>query len=82
MLTILCPFCGEHASPPLCPGCGRDPAAPRRVCANCHCMTPSADAACACCGSVDCSELWWKLPAIAAMFVVAAIVASALAVLG
>ncbi len=79
--TIPCPFCGKAARATLCPGCGRDPSAPRKVCPGCGKMTPTVEAQCVHCGSIIRSDLWWKVPVIFALFAVATILAVVLGML-
>ena len=67
----VCPFCGTAAPEASCPSCGRDPTAPRTLCARCKHMTPIAEPACCHCGERRASELRWKIPLIIALFVVA-----------
>lgn len=68
---ILCPFCGGRDPGALCLDCGRDKAAPRRVCRQCEHQTPLAEAACHACGHRAVSDLRWKVPVIVAMFAAA-----------
>lgn len=44
-------------------------------------MTPSVEAQCVHCGSIFRSDLWWKVPVIFSLFVVATILAIVLGML-
>ena len=76
-LTARCPFCGAAASG-VCPGCGRDPTARRRVCGSCKKMTPIAEPACCHCKRVSSSELPGKVMIIVLLFAAAFALAIAL----
>lgn len=75
-----CPFCARPAAGGKpCPGCRRDPSAPRRVCPGCKRLTPKAEGACMHCARPFHSEMWWKLPLIIGLFILAMIVSFLLA---
>jgi len=73
----LCPFCGVEAPDARCPGCGRDPTAPRVVCPSCRGQTPAAEPVCCHCRRPRRRELRWKIPLIIALFVLAVVVSVA-----
>jgi predicted amidophosphoribosyltransferase len=58
----------------LCPHCGRNPSAPRRICTTCKMMTPKAERACWHCGMVFTSEMSWKIPVVILVIVASIIV--------
>lgn len=62
-----------------CPACQRDTSLPRRVCPACKRMTPKAEPSCMHCGKTFHSEMWWKIPLIIGLFVLAVIVSFLLA---
>ncbi len=67
-----CPFCGSPSAVGApCPGCGRDPAAARRVCAKCGKGTPIPEGVCCHCGAGAGSDLSWKIPVIILIFALA-----------
>ena len=49
-----------------------------RVCPRCKQQTPGDQKGCAACGYVPSSDLWWKVPLIVALFVLAFALAFAL----
>ncbi len=71
MSASACPFCGTSGAAARCPGCGRDPTLPRRVCPRCHEMTPQNERTCSHCGAGLGSDLSWKIPLIIGIFVAA-----------
>jgi len=73
-LTWTCPYCQDPgASDRHCARCGRDPSAPRRVCGACRKLTPTKEPRCCHCGSVYTSDLWWKIPVVVALMILAVI---------
>lgn len=66
-----CPFCGAPAAALICAACQRDTTAARRPCPKCGRMTPSREPSCWNCGAIVRSEMWWKIPLIVALFVLA-----------
>jgi predicted amidophosphoribosyltransferase len=78
----LCPFCGAPVhTAQLCAACGRDTTAPRRPCEKCGQMIPSHERACWRCGASFKSELWWKVPLIVLLFLLAFVISAVLALL-
>lgn len=71
---LVCPFCGTATRTQSCDRCGRDTAAHRRLCPSCGKMAPASDASCWSCGRPFRSDLWWKVPLIIGLFVVAFVV--------
>ena len=71
---VNCPFCGASDPGALCLDCGRDKAAPRRVCKACKAQTPLGEAVCHACGQRSVSDLRWKVPVIVGMFAAAFVV--------
>lgn len=76
-----CPFCRAAAESRVCPACGRDTTAPRRPCASCGRIVPVAERVCYACGAAHTSEMWWKIPLIVLLFVLAFVVSIVLALL-
>ncbi len=76
-----CPFCGAPAAERFCGACGRDTTAPRRPCARCKRMVPSSERVCWSCGAGFTSDMWWKIPLIVFLFLLAFLVSIVLALL-
>lgn len=76
-----CPYCGAPAAERFCGACGRDTAAPRRPCGKCGRMVMSSERACWNCGAGFPSDLWWKIPLIIFLFLLAFAVSVVLALL-
>lgn len=68
--TRPCPFCGSDAVD-LCPSCGRDITASRRICKKCGRQTPKNESQCVHCHASHTSSLVWKLPLIVFIFLLA-----------
>lgn len=66
-----CPFCRMPATMRFCETCGRDTTAPRRPCPRCGYMVPSNEPTCWNCGTQFRSEMWWKIPLIILLFLIA-----------
>lgn len=66
-----CPFCGAPSAAKMCAACGRDTTAPRRPCERCRRMVPSNERVCWNCGASFKSEMWWKVPLIVLLFLLA-----------
>lgn len=77
----VCPFCGAPAAAQMCTSCGRDTTAPRRPCGKCGSMAPSCDRGCWNCGAGFKSDLWWKVPLIVLLFLLAFAISVAFALL-
>lgn len=77
----VCPFCGAHAAAQLCAACGRDTTAPRRPCRECGRMVPASERACWNCGAVFTSDMWWKVPLIVFLFLLAFAISAVFALL-
>lgn len=76
-----CPFCGARAEARVCPSCGRDTTAPRRPCRSCGRMVPSAERLCWNCGAAHRGDMWWKIPLIVFLFLLAFVLSIVLAAL-
>ena len=76
-----CPYCGAPAADRFCGACGRDTTAPRRPCARCKRMVPSSERVCWNCGAGFTSDMWWKIPLIVFLFLLAFLVSIVLALL-
>lgn len=70
-----CPFCEGDVRDGECLSCGRDPRAPRRICGQCGQGTPEEETSCCRCRTPFHSEMWWKIPLILTLFVLAFILA-------
>lgn len=77
----VCPFCGAPAAAQLCTSCGRDTTATRRPCGKCGSMVPSRDRGCWNCGARFKSDLWWKVPLIVFLFLLAFAISAVLGLL-
>ncbi len=77
----VCPFCGAPAASQSCASCGRDTTAPRRPCGKCGRMVMSSERACWNCGGGLNSDLWWKVPLIVFLFLLAFAISAVLALL-
>lgn len=75
----VCPFCGARTDARICEACGRDTNAPRRPCPSCKRMVPSGERFCWSCGAVYRSEMWWKIPLIVFLFLLAFVISILLA---
>jgi hypothetical protein len=71
--TRPCPYCRMPATMQFCETCGRDTTAPRRPCPHCRQMVPSNEPRCWNCGTQFRNEMWWKIPLIVLIFVIAII---------
>ena len=69
-----CPYCRHPAIQRFCETCGRDTTAPRRPCSQCRQMVPSNEPRCWNCGTQFRSEMWWKIPLIILLFIIATII--------
>ena len=69
-----CPYCRHPATQMFCETCGRDTTAPRRPCPHCRQMVPSNEPRCWNCGTQFRNEMWWKIPLIILLFVIAIII--------
>jgi predicted amidophosphoribosyltransferase len=75
----VCPFCGAHTAAQVCSSCGRDTTAPRRPCGKCRRMVPSGESVCWNCGAGFRSDMWWKIPLIVFLFLLAFLISIVLA---
>lgn len=75
----VCPFCGAPAAAQFCGSCGRDTTGPRRPCGKCKRMVPSSERACWNCGAGFKTDMWWKIPLIVFLFLLAFVISILLA---
>lgn len=75
----LCPYCAKPAAEQFCGACGRDTTAPRRPCPRCKRMSPSRERVCWNCGAAFTGDMWWKIPLIVFLFLLAFVISILLA---
>ena len=66
-----CPYCYAPAPGRYCGACGRDTTARRRPCRKCGRMAMSSEPACWNCGAGHTGDMWWKVPLIVFLFLLA-----------
>ena len=72
--TRRCPYCYAPAAGRHCGACGRDTTAPRRPCRKCGRMAMSSEPACWNCGTGFTNDMWWKIPLIVFLFLLAFVI--------